>query len=382
MLGFIFILSFFYFAGSVWLDIRYSNVMSVMAGLFLSFLLSMYYFNGIDWLNYYYVFDVFKDAFEIRYDLFFNVYFYVMAKLFGNFNFTILIFYLLCFFFLYHSIKKSCMLINGPAFIYCIFFLSGLPLFIDQIRQFAAVCICSIAVNYLVKGDFKKSYKYIFAAALFHYSSLFLFIYRFIVDSSKKRIILLGVSLVTISYVIGSGLLVHLQIVEKIPIVGPELFRKVGIYAKQMDSFEVRIGFGIIADVLVISCYCFTKTLDKNKSRLWNILFISACFHMCFYYIPAFSRFNYFSNISYAILFASLFTKPMQMKINFQNLSLILAVLILSFIVTVKSIGDENRPAFKDYTLNYFFSNESGIEKLRSDRCFIVDSEMKNFCAK
>lgn len=354
----------------------------MLAGLFLSLLLSMYYFNGIDWLNYYYVFDVFKDTFEIRYDLLFNFYFYVMAKLSGSFKFTILIFYLLCFFFLYHSIKKSCILINGPAFIYCVFFLSGMPLFVDQIRQFAAVCICSVAVNYLVKGNSKKSYQYIFTAALFHYSSLFLLIYNFVIDSSKKRIILLGVSLIIISYVIGSGLLPHLQIVEKIPVVGPELFRKVGIYAKQMDSFEARVGFGVIADSLIIAFYCLAKTLDKNKSRLWNILFISACFHVCFYFIPAFSRFNYFSNISYAILFASLFTKPMQMRINFESLSLTLAVLILSFIVTVKSIDDENRPAFNDYTLSYFFSNESVIEKLRSDRCFIVESKVKDFCAK
>lgn len=81
------------------LNQAYSRVMSLALALMFSVITILYYFNGVDWLNYYFVFDYFRNNFDIRYDLLFNTYLYVMANLVEQFQIAIAIFYFFLFLF-------------------------------------------------------------------------------------------------------------------------------------------------------------------------------------------------------------------------------------------------------------------------------------------
>ncbi|QDE47755.1 hypothetical protein EIN43_25930 [Enterobacter hormaechei] len=62
-----------------------------------------------------------------------------------------------------------------------------MALVLDQIRQFVAICISFFAFNHLLQGNTKKFYKFILFAALFHYSALFVLLFRMLINLKKKN---------------------------------------------------------------------------------------------------------------------------------------------------------------------------------------------------
>lgn len=100
---------------------------------------------------------------------------------------------------------------------------------------------------------------------------------------------------------LGSVIIFNLGFVSNIPVIGLELYRKVAIYVRELDTFKAEIGFGVCADILIIFYYLVRRERYNQLDKLWALAFMSACFHIAFYFMPAFSRFNYFQFYLYLI---------------------------------------------------------------------------------
>lgn len=359
----------------------YSKVMSFALTAMFTVFFTIYYFNGVDWLNYYYVFDYFKGAFDIRYDLLFNIYLYIAANFIGVFQLVIFIFYFFSFFLLYKLTKNSCIVINGPAFITCVVFLGGMALVLDQIRQFVAICISFFAFNHLLQGNTKKFYKFILFAALFHYSALFVLLFRMLINLKKKRIIIAGLVVVVSFVFLGGVIIFNLGFVSNIPVIGLELYRKVAIYVRELDTFKAEIGFGVCADILIIFYYLLRRERYNQLDKLWALAFMSACFHIAFYFMPAFSRFNYFSILPLSYIFSHALTSRRN-KMGVAQFGTILgAVSLTILIVTVKTFTDPKRPSWDEYSPSAILFNSQELDNLRSIRCAALKNEIEDFCA-
>lgn len=359
----------------------YSKVMSYALMVMFSTVCTLYYFNGVDWLNYYYVFDYFQTDFDIRYDLLFNFYLYFMANITGIFQLTIYLFYVFTFYLLYRLTTVSFITINGPAFITCVVLLGGLSLVLDQVRQFAAICVGFFACNSLLNNNRRGFYKYLIVAVLFHYSAIFVLLFRFFYNASKRRIILSGLAIIVIFIFSGGIILLNLGLVANIPFVGVELYRKAAIYTRELDSFKAEIGFGVLADILIIGYYIIRRESCSSLDKLWALAFISSCFHVGFYFMPAFSRFNYFAFLPLAYIFSHAFTTSRN-KMGFVQVGVIVAaVSLMIIIVTVKTFTDPNRPSWHEYSIDAAFYNNHELDELRSTRCAALENDVSDFCA-
>lgn len=359
----------------------YSKVMSLALTAMFSVFFTIYYFNGVDWLNYYYVFDYFKEEFDIRYDLLFNTYLYLAANFIGVFQIAIFVFYFFSFFLLYKLTKNCCIVLNGPAFIICVVLLGGMALVLDQIRQFVAICISFFAFNHLLQGDLKKFYKYILVAALFHYSALFVLIFRLLINLKKRSIIITGFTVVISFVFLGGVLIFNLGLVSNIPVIGLELYRKVAIYLRELDTFKAEIGFGVFADIIIICYYLLRRERSNQLDKLWALAFMSACFHIAFYFMPAFSRFNYFSILPLSYIFSHSLTSRRNKMGVAQFGAIIGAVSLTILIVTVKTFNDPKRPSWDQYSPSAALFNSQELDKLRNIRCAALKNEIEDFCA-
>lgn len=359
----------------------YSKVMSFAIMIIFSVFFTTYYFNGVDWLNYYYVFDFFKSEFDIRYDLLFNLYLYLAANMLDVFQLAVFVFYIFSFYLLYRLTKVNVVALNGPAFISCVVFLGGMSLVLDQIRQFVAICVAFYAFNYLIQNNIKKFYRYVVIAALLHYSVLFILVFRLLINLGKKKIILSGFIVIALFVFLGGFIIFNLGFVSSIPLIGPELYRKVAIYVRELDSFKVEIGFGVLADILIVGYYLFRRERGNELDKLWALAFMSACFHVAFYFMPAFSRFNYFSLLPLTYIFSHALTSRRK-KMGFAQFgTIICAVTLTIVIVTVKAFTDTKRPAWDEYSVSAFFYNSQELDELRSVRCAALKNELDDFCA-
>ncbi|MEB7543266.1 EpsG family protein [Enterobacter huaxiensis] len=359
----------------------YSKVMSFALTIMFSVFFTVYYFNGVDWLNYYYVFDFFKSEFDIRYDLLFNIYLYLAANVLDVFQLAVFIFYVFSFYLLYRLTKVSVVTLNGPAFITCVVFLGGMALVLDQIRQFVAICVAFFAFNYLLNNNIKKFYRYVIIAALLHYSVLFIVIFRLLINLSKKKIILSGFIVIALFVFLGGFIIFNLGFVSNIPLIGPELYRKVAIYVRELDSYKVEIGFGVLADILIVGYYLFRRERGNELDKLWALAFMSACFHVAFYFMPAFSRFNYFSLLPLSYIFSHALTSRRNKMGVAQFVTIMCAVTLTMVIVTVKAFTDAKRPAWDEYSASPFLYNSQELDELRSARCAALNNELDDFCA-
>lgn len=363
------------------LNQSYSKIMSFALMVMFSTVCTLYYFNGVDWLNYYYVFDYFQTNFDIRYDLLFNLYLYFLANITGVFQLTIYLFYVLTFYLLYKLTRVSFITINGPAFITCVVLLGGLSLVLDQIRQFAAICVGFFACNSLLNNNRRGFYKYLVLAVLLHYSAIFVLLFRFFYNLKKRKIILLGFAIIIVFVLSGGIVLLNLGLVANIPFVGGELYRKAAIYTRELDSFKAEIGFGVLSDILIIGYYIFRRESRSGLDKLWTLAFISSCFHVGFYFMPAFSRFNYFAFVPLAYIFSHALTTRRN-KMGFVQVGVIVAaVSLMMIIVTVKTFTDPNRPSWRDYSVDAIFYNAQELDELRSTRCAALESDVNDFCA-
>lgn len=359
----------------------YSRVMSLALALMFSVITTLYYFNGVDWLNYYFVFDYFRSSFDIRYDLLFNAYLYVMANIVEQFQIAIAIFYFFCFYLLYRVVRSSFITLNGPAFITCIVLLGGLSLILDQIRQFAAVTISFFACNSLMKNNKKGFYKYVFLAVLFHYSAVFLLLFQFFYKLRKSQALVVGSVIIALFVFLGGVVLFNLSMVANIPFVGVELYRKAALYTRDLDSFKAEIGFGALADVLIIGYYMLRRNASDHLDKLWSLAFICACFHIGFYFLPAFSRFNYFGFIPLSYIFGHALSLKRE-RMGFAQVSVIgSAITIMIVIVTAKTFSDPNRPSWSEYSLDAAFYDTLQLDQLRSNRCATLENDVNDFCA-
>lgn len=364
------------------LNQAYSKILSFALTLMFTLFATLYYFNGVDWLNYYYVFDYFQKQFDIRYDLLFNTYLFGMANVTDIFQIAIFIFYFFCFYLLYRLTLSSVIVLNGPAFLTCVVMLGGLSLVLDQIRQFAAITISFFACNSLMRDNRRGFYKYLIIAVLFHYSAIFVLLFRFFYRMRKAQIVFAGGAIIGIFVFLGGVVLLNQGLVANIPVVGPELYRKATLYTRDINSFKAEIGFGAFVDVLIISYYLAKRNMvDAYLDRMWSLAFICSCFHLGFYFMPAFSRFNYFAFIPLAYIFSHALTTQRN-KMGFIPVVVIVsAVSMMIIIVTAKTFSDPNRPSWNEYSVDAAFYNTNELDQLRSNRCAMLQIDASDFCA-
>lgn len=282
---------------------------------------------------------------------------------------------------LYRVVKSSVITLNGPAFITCVVLLGGLSLVLDQIRQFAAITISFFACNSLMQNNKKGFYKYLFVAILFHYSAAFVLLFQFFYKLRKPQVVVVGSVIIALFVFLGGVVLFNLGMVANIPFVGVELYRKAALYTRDLDSFKAEIGFGALADALIIGYYVLRKNASDHLDKLWSLAFICACFHIGFYFLPAFSRFNYFAFIPLAYIFSHALSLKRK-RMGFAQVSVIGgAISIMVIIVTAKTFSVPNRPSWSEYSLDAAFYDTQQLDQLRSNRCATLEDDVSDFCA-
>lgn len=357
---------------------RFNRLFAMAYVIFCSCIFTAVYSNGIDWVNYYYVFDGFKSEFSINYDLLFNIYLYVLANLSINFQSAIFIFYLLSFYIAFIALKKAPIPINIPATLLAMCLLGGLSLVVDQIRQFVAIVICFHSINFLLDKRIRLFIVSVLIASLFHYSAIIVLIFWHVYYSERKPLVIKGICITTLMVLIGGIVLSNTEFVYSIPVVGVELARKASLYSESLSS--VGFGFGIIADLIIITRFLIRKSKDEY-TRIWNIIFIFACLHIGIYFIPAFSRFYYYMFIPLTFLFGYILSTYRKSVIAYDSIAIVSTVILISSIVTVKTFSDEKRPGLLEYRADWIMDNERSVEMLRNKRCENLNDFLRNFCA-
>lgn len=358
---------------------RANIIFSFLYVVFCTCIFTSVYVNGIDWVNYYYVFDDFKSSFSIRYDLFFNLYLYLLAHLSGSFAVTISLFYLIAFYVGFRALKSSPLNVNIPAALFSLILLGGMALVLDQIRQFAAIVICFYSISYVLEKKLKLFIISVLVASLFHYSAIIAFVFWYAYYSGRKSLIVKCAWLTGCMIFLGGVILTNPSLLYSVPVVGAELARKASLYSDSMSGSG--FGVGVVADLALIACF-FLRNKNDEYSGIWKITFFFACLHIGIYFIPAFSRFYYYLFIPLSIMFGHILTCSRLSVSKLDSLTVLFVVALISFIVTFKAFDDEKRPALMDYQTDWILGNDRYLDTLRYERCEKMNSLIDAFCTQ
>lgn len=333
------------------------------------------YFNGIDWVNYY---SVFRDSntvtdLMLSYEPLFSLLLFILKYITNDFYYSVILVYVigLCLLFKYSSLLSKICDVNLTILLFLIFFLNGIDLFNDQLRQFLAFVLTLNALRYLFERS-KRFYIYALIATGFHYSAIIILIIYPLIIKKRRDVFFIGaiISGTLISLILSRDVL--FMILSYLGQPGIYLANKLGAY---FERFELKFGILIILDVLVIIwCVLRNRTNNWFESAMWNGAFLAAILHISFYFMPIFQRFNPYLNIFYCLLF-SYYLRSAYVRVNTDGLISSIAVCAILISVTVGYFKDPARPMeYHTFFMDYVSGNYD-IEKDKLKRCneFITD---------
>ena len=343
------ILCFFVFLCGVFSVVIKSNSLNILCAL-LIFILSFFTFiNGVDWVNYYDSFNVDSFSFfDLKYEIGFSYLFGFINIISGNFFIAVMVYYLFCCFILCFFIKNKINLnYNIPIFLFSMLLFVGVDLFIDQLRQLAAVLI-SFFILFDYAENNKKNYRLLILASLFHISALIVAVF-FIINDKRGRALLISLSL----FIAGVSILISLPYIIKIlsAIINTAVLSKLSFY---LDRFDItpRFGFLIIIDIAIITLSFFTKNRNMGGSEKMyhNLIILSTFMHLSFYFFPIMQRMMAYLYIPHVLLISLCFNKIWLNKVNKYSFCMCSIISLIGFSVFMSSLTGEFRPSILNWS--------------------------------
>ncbi len=375
-------LCFFVFLCGLFSAIKKSNILNILCVLCV-FILSFFTFiNGVDWVNYYDSFDVGSFSFlELKYEIGFSYLFGLMNIISDNFFIAIMMYYLFCCVILLCFIKNKIHInYNIPILLFAMLLFMGVDLFIDQLRQLAAVLI-SLFILFDYAENNKKNYILLVFASLFHISALIVAVF-FIIDGRKGRALYISFLL----FIVGVSTLIALPYLIKFltAIINIAALSKLSFY---LDRFEVtpRFGFLILVDIAVIILSVFSKNRDMGDAerRYHNLIILSTFMHLSFYFFPIMQRMMGYFYIPHVLLISLCFNRIVLNKINRYSFCMCSIISIIGFSVFMSSLTGEFRPSIFNWSflsINEILDvNKQYVMKMY--KCMDANSISLGFCS-
>lgn len=346
--------------------------------LIMVFIISFRYQIGVDWIGYENYFNDNRiDGIEKGFIYFNNIFHFFQINFYWS-SFFYSIFSLVV---IYIFLKKYFYIICLPI---SLFLYKGfIYLSIDQVRQFLALGLSLIAINFFIEKKKLLFLVFIFLGTFFHKSILVLLLlclYKKKELSYFKLINLFILSLLTGLF----GLKVIFYIInfiEKIGFFNPYFMEKILVYLKD-TNIKNAFTIGNIERNIVYIVVIFYLLKDKYKNDRLNIfIFIYILYNSIgniFILIPNFSlRLSYYFifGMIYCISFAIL-------KIQDRKISMILITIYLSISTLYffkNTIYLNTLIPYKNYIVNTIFlnENETGRKKAEDFWKKVVENNIK-----
>ncbi|MCL6263664.1 EpsG family protein [Craterilacuibacter sp. RT1T] len=320
------------------------------------------------------------ESISTRYEPLFHTLFQSFNLLLNNYYISSVLYFLTCIATLFLIIKSKKNIEHKLTFLLFMICLSGLDLFIDQIRQLMATIIIIQATYTKVYTDKKSWILYVLAASAFHASAIIAMLFLFIKDNKKTNIIFST----AISLIIAIGLLNIEQIAAELASqLDVFIFSKVIYYTSQ---FDVKLRFGVVMaiDLIIIATLVFTpsKKLTQPDRRITGLIFLASCLHITFYLFPILQRNMSYLYIPHALYAANHFKELTSGKTTTWSLFLLTGTIAISLISLTNTLTGELRPKITEWNIDSPFdlSNKNKLLILKEQRCNTTNRISPGFC--
>lgn len=246
-----------------------SRILFSMSIIMVGGYLSITFGYGYDWMNYY---DSYLNLDAVGYEHFFYEPGYLLCmKIFNYIGFNFQFFYAISISFIYFSVYLFCRKMNSPSIaFFTLFSFLGFYIFAEGIRQGVAFAICLFALSKALDGKKKASVILISISILFHVSSVFCFLYFFLINSNKKSVY--KFSLISTIFVFSFLFFIYNpNYLSFVPVVGSKFAIYSQMYAWESGGFfawlmQSRVFFLYVFFLIVL----FVFIIQDKKAKIYN----------------------------------------------------------------------------------------------------------------
>ncbi|MEF9674801.1 EpsG family protein [Pectobacterium aroidearum] len=339
------------------------NVSILIVGVYLS----VTFGYGYDWMNYY---DSYLNLNTVGYEHFFYEPGYLLCmKFFDYIGFDFQFFYAITISFIYFSLYLFCRKMRSPSIaFFTLFSFLGFYIFAEGIRQGVAFAICLFALGKALDGKKKSSIILISIAILFHVSSVFCFLYFFIINQNKNSVY--KFSLISTVFVFSFLFFIYNpDYLSFIPVVGPKFAIYSQIYAWEGGGFfswlmQSRVFFLYVFFLIVL----FVFIIQDKNAKIYNsisVMYFLTLSRMT----PILLRFGFY--LPPALVIAM--DKYLSEKGRGKNISLFkLVYLSLILLISTMPFWDYTYMKGAEFNLN-IFSSKQYIESTINNKCSVLN---------